>query len=286
MLRRLIRESIELRINPGEGLGRVRADEGQVEQILLNLAINAKDAMPGGGVLTIGTANVVPDEAFAKSHPSLVPGPHVLLSVGDTGGGIPEEIRGHIFEPFFTTKEQGKGTGLGLATVYGIVQQSRGHLDFHTEPGKGTTFKVYLPGVAGEGEVLPAAPTAALQGSETVLVIEDEASVREIIDRILSGNGYRVLTAGDGSEGLRVSGEYDGPIGLLLTDMVMPGMGGREVAIRLEGRRAEIKVLFMSGYTEDAISHQGVLDDGLSFIQKPFKAGDLLRKVREVLDGK
>jgi PAS domain S-box-containing protein len=262
MLRRLIGENIEFRTILAEGLGRVKADEGQVEQILLNLAINAKDAMPGGGELTIETANVVLDEAFTKDHPSLIPGPHVLLSVGDTGSGIPDEVRRHIFEPFFTTKEQGKGTGLGLATVYGIVQQSQGHLDFHTEAGKGTTFRIYLPRVEEDREALPTVPVEAPPGSETVLVVEDETSVREIVNRVLSAKGYRVLTASDGSEGLRVSGEYNGPIDLLLTDMVMPGMGGRELATRLEAGRAGMKVLFISGYTEDAISHEGLLEAG------------------------
>jgi PAS domain S-box-containing protein len=283
MLRRLIGENIEFRTILAEGLGRVKADEGQVEQILLNLAINARDAMPGGGELTIETANVVLGETFAKDHPSLIPGPHVLLSVGDTGSGIPDEIRGHIFEPFFTTKGLGKGTGLGLATVYGIIQQSQGHLGFDTEAGKGTTFRIYLPRVDAESEALSTVPTAAPQGSETVLVVEDEDSVREIINRVLSGKGYRVLMASDGSEGLRVSAEYNGPIDLLLTDLVMPGMGGREFATRLEAGRAGMKVLFMSGYTEDVISHQGLLEAGLSFLQKPFTSGDLLRKVREVL---
>jgi PAS domain S-box-containing protein len=286
MLQRLIGENIELRTILGEGLGRVKADEGQVEQILINLAINARDAMPGGGELTIETANVVLDEIFAKDHPSLVPGPHVLLLVRDTGSGIPDEIRRHIFEPFFTTKERGKGTGLGLATVYGIVQQSQGHLDFHSESGKGTIFKIYLPCVDGESKALSTVTTEAPKGSEAVLVVEDENSVREIVNRVLSGKGYRVLMASDGSEGLRISGEYNGPIDLLLTDLVMPKMGGRELATRLEAERAGMKVLFMSGYTEDAISHQGVLEAGLSFIQKPFTTVALLRKVREVLDGK
>ncbi len=286
MLRRLIGENIELRTILGKGLGRVKADEGQVEQILVNLAINARDAMPGGGELTIETANVVPDEIFTRDHPSLVQGPHVLLSVRDTGIGISDEIRHHIFEPFFTTKERGKGTGLGLATVYGIVHQSGGDLDFRSESGKGTTFNVYLPCADGESETLSTVPTEAPRGSESVLVVEDEDSVREIVNRVLSGKGYRVLMASDGNEGLRISREYDGPIDLLLTDMVMPRMGGRELATRLEAERAGMKVLFMSGYTGDAISHQGVLESGLSFIQKPFRTDALLRKVREVLDGK
>ncbi|MDD5761361.1 MAG: PAS domain S-box protein [bacterium] len=286
MLRRLIGENIKFRTILAEGLGRVNADEGQAEQILLNLAINARDAMPGGGELTIETANVVLDETFTKDHPSLIPGPHVLLSVGDTGSGIPDEVRRHIFEPFFTTKEQGKGTGLGLATVYGIVQQSQGHLDFYTEAGKGTTFRIYLPRVEEDNEALPTVPVEAPPGSETVLVVEDETSVREIVDRVLSAKGYRVLTASDGSEGLRMAGEYNGPIDLLLTDLVMPGMGGRQLATRLAAGRPGVKVLFMSGYTEDAISHEGVLEAGLSFIQKPFTSDALLRKVREILDGK
>jgi PAS domain S-box-containing protein len=285
MLRRLIGEDIELRTHLRPDLGTVLADPGQIEQVLLNLAVNARDAMSAGGKLILETCNIVLDEPFAKEHPTVVPGPHVLLAVSDTGTGIPWEIREHIFEPFFTTKERGKGTGLGLSTVYGIVKQSNGYISVYSEVGKGTTFKIYLPRVDGEVQVLPSAsPAASLQGDETVLVVEDESSVQGVIERVLSGNGYRVLLACEGGEALRISGEHAGPIDLLITDVVMPGMGGREVASRLETARPGLKVLFMSGYTENAVSHHGVLDAGLAFLQKPFLSDALLRKVREVLD--
>jgi signal transduction histidine kinase len=285
MLHRLIGEDIELRTHLRPDLGTVLADPGQIEQVLLNLAVNARDAMSAGGTLVLETDNVVLDETFAKEYPAVVPGPHVLLAVSDTGTGIPREIREHIFEPFFSTKERGKGTGLGLSTVYGIVKQSNGHIGVYSEVGMGTTFKIYLPRVGGEVQVSSSAsPAASFQGDETVLVVEDESSVQGVIERVLSGNGYRVLLASDGSEALRVSGEHEGPIGLLITDLVMPGMGGREVASRLETARPGLRVLFMSGYTENAISHHGVLDAGVEFIQKPFLSDALLRKVREVLD--
>jgi len=285
MLRRLIGEDVALRTLLRPDLGTVMADPGQIEQVLLNLAVNARDAMPAGGRLVLETGNVVIDETFAKDHPAIVPGLHVLLAVSDTGTGIPREIREHIFEPFFSTKERGKGTGLGLSTVYGIVKQSNGYISVYSEVGKGTTFKIYLPRVEGEVQVLSSAsPPASLQGDETVLVVEDENSVRGIIERVLSGNGYRVLLAGEASEALRISGEHEGTIDLLVTDVVMPGMGGREVANRLGAARPGMKVLFMSGYTEDTISHHGVLEAGLAFIQKPFASDALLRKVREVLD--
>jgi len=285
MLHRLIGEDIELRTHLRPDLGTVLADPGQIEQVLLNLAVNARDAMSAGGTLVLETDNVVLDETFAKEVPAVVPGPHVLLAVSDTGTGIPMEIREHIFEPFFSTKERGKGTGLGLSTVYGIVKQSNGHISVHSEVGKGTTFKIYLPRVDGEAQVSSSvSPAASLQGDDTVLVVEDESSVQGVIERVLSGNGYRVLMACDGSEALRVSGEHKGPIDLLITDLVMPGMGGQEVASRLETARPGLRVLFMSGYTENAISHHGVLDAGVAFLQKPFQAEVLLRKVREVLD--
>ena len=285
MLRRLIGENIELRTFLRPDLGTVLADPGQIEQVLLNLAVNARDAMSAGGKLILETDNVVLDEAFAREHPTVVPGPHVLLAVSDTGTGIPGEIREHIFEPFFSTKERGKGTGLGLSTVYGIVKQSNGYISVYSEVGKGTVFKIYLPRVDGEAQVLPSvSPAASLRGDETVLVVEDERSVQGVIERVLSGNGYRVLLACEGSEALRVSEEYEGTIDLLVTDLVMPEMGGREVARRLEAARPGLRVLYMSGYTENAISHHGVLDPGLAFLQKPFLSDALLRKVREVLD--
>ncbi|MHB1012918.1 MAG: ATP-binding protein [Desulfobacteria bacterium] len=285
MLRRLIGEDIELRTLLRPELGAVLADPGQIEQVLLNLAVNARDAMSAGGTLILETDNVVIDETFAKEHPAVVPGPYVLLAVSDAGTGIPREIRERIFEPFFSTKEKGKGTGLGLSMVYGIVKQSNGYISVYSEVGKGTTFKIYLPRVEGEVQVLSSAsPAASLQSDETVLVVEDESSVQGVIERVLSGNGYRVLLAGEGSEALRVSGEHEGPIDLLITDVVMPGMGGREVASRLKTTRPGLRVLFISGYTENAISHHGVLDAGLAFLQKPFMSDALLRKVREVLD--
>jgi two-component system cell cycle sensor histidine kinase/response regulator CckA len=284
MLRRLIGENIELRTFLRPDLGTVLADRGQIEQVLLNLAVNARDAMSAGGKLILETDNVVLDDAFAREHPTVVPGPHVLLAVSDTGAGIPGEIREHIFEPFFSTKERGKGTGLGLSTVYGIVKQSNGYISVYSEVGKGTVFRIYLPRVEGEVQALPSSsPAASLRGDETVLVVEDERSVQGVIERVLSGNGYRVLLASEGSEALRVAGEHEGPIDLLVTDLVMPGMGGREVARRLEAARPGLRVLYMSGYTEDAISHHGVLDPGLAFLQKPFLSDALLRKVREVL---
>jgi CheY-like chemotaxis protein len=285
MLRRLIGEDIELRTLLRPELGTVLADPGQIEQVLLNLAVNARDAMFAGGTLILETDNVVLDETFAKEHPTVVPGPHVLLAVSDTGTGIPREVRERIFEPFFSTKGIGKGTGLGLSTVYGIVKQSNGYISVYSEVGKGTTFKIYLPRVGGEVQVLSStSPAASLQGDETVLVVEDESSVRGIIERVLSGNGYRVLLAVSGSEALRISGEHEGPIDLLITDVVMPGMGGREVASRLEAARPGLRVVVMSGYTENAIGHHGILERGMEYLRKPFTADALQRKVREVLD--
>jgi PAS domain S-box-containing protein len=285
MLHRLIGEDIELRTLLRPDLGTVLADPGQIEQVLLNLAVNARDAMSAGGKLILETDNVVLDETFAKEHPTVVPGPHVLLAVSDTGTGIPREVREHIFEPFFSTKETGKGTGLGLSTVYGIVKQSNGYISVYSEVGMGTTFKIYLPRVEGEVQVLStASPASSLQGDETVLVVEDESSVRGIIERVLSGNGYRVLLAVSGSEALRISGEHEGPIDLLITDVVMPGMGGGEVASRLETAKPGLRVVVMSGYTENAIGHHGILETGMEYLRKPFTADALLRKVREVLD--
>jgi CheY-like chemotaxis protein len=285
MLHRLIGEDIELRTLLRPDLGTVLADPGQIEQVLLNLAVNARDAMSAGGRLILETDNVVLDETFAKEHPTVVPGPHVLLAVSDTGTGIPWEIREHIFEPFFSTKERDKGTGLGLSTVYGIVKQSNGYISVYSEVGKGTAFKIYLPRVEGEVQVLPSAsPASSSQGDETVLVVEDESSVRGVIERVLSGNGYRVLLAVGGSDAIRISGEHEGPIDLLITDVVMPGMGGREVASRLETERPGLRVVFMSGYTENAISHHGILETGMEYLRKPFATDALLRKVREVLD--
>ncbi len=284
MLRRLIGEDIDFRSVLEKGLGMVRADPGQIEQVIVNLVVNSRDAMPGGGKLRIATANFLPNEAFLREHPSAVPGPHVCLTVSDTGTGMSEEAKSHMFEPFFTTKEKGKGTGLGLSTVYGIVNQSGGHISIGSDIGKGTTVSVYLPCVEEEAERLPEVADAGLYGREWLLVVEDEDAVRGIVERVLAEKGYRVLSAGDGNEGLRLFEAHKESIDLLITDVVMPGMGGRDLASRVEAARPGMKVLYMSGYTDEAINRHGVLDAGLSFLQKPFTPVELLEKVREILN--
>ncbi len=287
MLKRMIGEDVDLVFVPGPDLGQVRADPGQMEQIIMNLAVNARDAMPRGGKLTLETANVELDGEYAGQHPGVAPGPYVLLAVSDTGGGLDAEAKAHLFEPFFTTKESGRGTGLGLSTVYGIVKQNRGHISVYSEPGQGATFKVYLPRVedAGEAAALIPAPRDPGRGWETVLVVEDEDLVRQVVRRMLERNGYQVLEAARGQEALRLSEDHPGPIHLVLTDVVMPGMNGRETATALLARRPEVRVLYMSGHTENAIVHHGMLETGLAFIQKPFKYEDLMAKVREILEG-
>ena len=286
MLRRVIGEDIELVTRLAEDLGRVKSDRGQIEQVIMNLAVNARDAMPDGGKLTIETANAELDEAYARAHVAVTPGRYVMLSVSDTGVGMTPEVRGKVFEPFFTTKEKVKGTGLGLSTVYGIVKQSDGNIWVYSEPEKGTTFKIYLP---REDEPLEevverVAGGELHRGDETILVVEDEDKVREVAVRILSGQGYRVLEASQGLDAFLICTEHDGPIHLLLTDVVMPKMSGRELAETLMSIRPRIKVLYMSGYTDNAIVHHGVLETGMDFIQKPFAVDTLARKVREVLD--
>jgi PAS domain S-box-containing protein len=285
MLRRLLGEDIQVEVHLAENLGSVRADRGQIEQVILNLAINSRDAMPRGGRLILEAANVEIDEGHANQHVAVQPGPYVRLSVTDTGTGMDAQTQEHLFEPFFTTKEKGKGTGLGLSTVYGIVKQSGGHIWVYSEPGQGTTFKVYLPRV----EDLPAEARSQpaphiVTGSETVLVVEDEPAVRRLIERILRGAGYQVLGAATGNEALALCEKQAGGIDLLLTDVVMPQMSGRELAERLAKLCPRLKVLYMSGYTEDAIVHHGVLDPDTQFIAKPFATADLARKVREVLE--
>jgi signal transduction histidine kinase/ActR/RegA family two-component response regulator len=288
MLRRLIGEDIELTTVKQSALGRVKADPGQIEQVIINLAVNARDAMPQGGKLTIETANVKLDETYARSHAGITPGPHVMLAVSDTGLGMDPETLGSIFEPFFTTKEKGKGTGLGLATVYGIVKQSAGSIWVYSEPGQGTTCKIYLPCIE---EPMPEAEPAKVRaelakGSETILVVEDEEGVRSLVCETLKSKGYNVLDARGPSEALTIVEHYVEPIHMLLTDVVMPQMSGKELAKRLSTVRPGAKVLYMSGYTDDAIVRHGVLEAGTSFLQKPFVPSILLRKVREVLDTK
>ena len=286
MLRRVIGEDLELVTLLAEDLGRVKADPGQIEQVIMNLAVNGRDAMPNGGKLTIETANVELDEFYARSHMDVKPGRYVMFSVSDTGVGITPEVKERVFEPFFTTKEKGKGTGLGLSTAYGIVKQSEGNIWVYSEPGKGTTFKIYLQRVDEPleelrekmvGEELP-------RGRETVLVVEDEEKVRKLIVEILGRQGYRVLEASHGDEALLIHEKHDGPIHLNLVDVVMPGMSGSELAKRLTSLRPETKILYMSGYTDNAIVHHGVLARGVNYIQKPFTMDGLTRKVREVLD--
>ena len=284
MLRRVIGEDVEFRTILGTDLERVKADPGQVEQVIANLVVNARDAMPDGGVLTIETANVEPGEESLRDHPSAVDVPHVCLSVSDTGTGMSADVKAHLFEPFFTTKEKGKGTGLGLSTVHGIINQSGGHVRLDSKVGVGTTIRIYLPRVEGEAKKLPDVPDVDLYGRETVLLAEDEDIVRKIVARVLVEKGYQVFLGSDGSEGLRLFEEHKESIDLLITDVVMPGMGGRELATRVKAAKPGLKVLYMSGYTDEAINPQGALEEGLSFIQKPFAPDELLRKVREVLE--
>ncbi len=286
MLRRLVGEDVAVVTALAAGLWEVRADPGQVEQVLMNLAVNARDAMPRGGRLTLATRNVVLDEAYALAHPDARPGPHVLLGVADTGAGIPPEVRARIFEPFFTTKGPGQGTGLGLATVYGIVRQSGGHVAVASEVGVGTAFEVYLPRVEGPagGSRGRAGLRTPPRGAETVLLVEDDAGVRALACHVLAGCGYDVLEAAGGDEALRVAARHGGPIHLIVTDVVMPGAGGRAVAERVVARHPAARVLFVSGYTDDAVLRHGVLRDGVNFLQKPFTPVALAFKVREVLD--
>jgi two-component system, cell cycle sensor histidine kinase and response regulator CckA len=285
MLRRLIGEDIRLVVVLGEPPAHVRADPGQIEQVIINLAVNARDAMPKGGRLIIETSNVDLDDAYVRTHTYVQPGPYTMLAVSDTGDGMDAATLSHLFEPFFTTKEAGKGTGLGLATVFGIVKQSGGHITVYSEPGKGSTFKVYLPRVDEKGDaVVPAAAEPVPTGHETVLLLEDEEAIRLLIREILETAGYTVLDAGRPEDAADLAASREGRIHLLLTDVILPGMSGAELARRVQETRPETKVLFMSGYTDEAIGHHGVLESGTHFLQKPFASDALLRKVRDVLD--
>jgi signal transduction histidine kinase len=285
MLQRILGEDVELVSVPSKSAGRVKVDPSHVEQVILNLVVNARDAMPTGGKLTIETANVVLDEDYAHTHLPARAGPHVMMAVSDTGMGMDRVTQARIFEPFFTTKEKGKGTGLGLSTVFGIVQQSGGNIWVYSEPGKGTTFKVYLPRVDAEVDVLtPSVAPATLRGTETILLAEDEEQVRSIVLNVLRRQGYHVIAAQNGGEALLLSERHSGTIDLLLTDVVMPTMSGPELAKRLAATRPDMKVLCMSGYTDDSIVRHGVLGSGVAFIQKPITPALLMTKVREVLD--
>ncbi len=285
MLRRLIGENLEVAVVATPELGAVKADPSQLEQVLLNLAVNARDAMPQGGTLTIETANVELDETYARRHPGANAGRFVMLAVSDTGHGMDAAVKARIFEPFFTTKDPGKGTGLGLATVFGIVKQSGGSIGVYSEPGHGTTFKVYLPRV---DETIDQAATAATptlaRGSETILLVEDDDEVRALARETLDGHGYTVIPASAPAEALQLAGSHSGPIHLLVTDVVLPQLSGRGLAERLAPEHRDLRVLYMSGYTDDAIVRHGMLEEGTAFLQKPFTPYTLLSKVREVLD--
>jgi PAS domain S-box-containing protein len=285
MLRRLLGEDIELTLMLQPSIGNVKADPGHIEQAIFNLAVNGRDAMPRGGRITIETASVDLDEAYVRTHLGVKPGRYIMIAVSDTGHGMSTETRRHIFEPFYTTKERGKGTGLGLATVYGIVKQSGGDIWVYSEPNKGTTFKLYFPEVIEPATAASAktqVPNA--KGSETLLVVEDEPGVARLITNILRQEGYTVLEATDSLEALQVSAKYEGKIDLVLTDVVMPNMGGAQLAAELRRKRPEMKVVYMSGYTENAIVHHGVLDSGVEFLPKPFTIEGLLAKIRWILD--
>ena len=287
MLRRLIGEDVELHITPNATLATVCADRGQIEQVLVNLAANARDAMPAGGLLTIETQNLELDGTFSRLHAGVRPGSYVLLAVTDTGAGMDETTKSHLFEPFFTTKERGRGTGLGLSIVYGIVKQAGGHIWVYSEPGRGSCFKIYIPQVncmAPESQA-PAPPPEHNGTGETVLVVEDEDRVLDLVSQVLWNHGFRVLQAREGSAALALTREFKGTIDVMLTDSVMPYMSGRELARRLGELRPGMKVLYMSGYTESSVAKSGMLDgEEKDFIQKPFSAAALVKKIRALLD--
>jgi PAS domain S-box-containing protein len=286
MLQRLIGEDIELATELAEDLWTVEADPGQIEQVIMNLAVNARDAMPGGGKLTAVTRNFTPPADFLELHPEVAPAPYVRLSIIDTGSGIAPEAMSHLFEPFFTTKERGKGTGLGLSMAYGIVKQSRGYIYAESEPGGGAVFSIYLPQCESALPLSAPGPEekTCLSGAESILLVEDEDTVRSFTRTVLQRQGYRVLEAGDGREALRIAAEAADDIDLLITDVVMPRMSGQELAESIRETIPELTVIFLSGYAEDAVVHHGVLKDNINFLPKPYSKDDLLKKIREVLD--
>jgi CheY-like chemotaxis protein len=285
LLQRMIGEDVVLSVVPAANLHCIRADQGRIEQVLMNLAVNARDAMSQGGKLTIETRNVVLDDAYANGHPEVRPGPYVLLAVSDTGCGMDEATRKRIFEPFFTTKEVGKGTGLGLATVYGIIKQSGGHIAVYSEPNRGSTFKIYLPST--EEKAAPSSsyprPKFLPRGKGTVLLVEDEDMVRTLSSQVLQEHGYTVLEAWHGKEALALSERDLSAVQLTVTDVVMPEMDGRDLAKRLLSRKPDMKVLYVSGYTAKAIVRNGILEPDTIFLEKPFTPEGLVRKVHEML---
>jgi nitrogen-specific signal transduction histidine kinase/CheY-like chemotaxis protein len=286
LLRRLIGEDIEVLTAPAVDLGSVKADPGQIEQVIMNLALNARDAMPHGGKLTLETANAQLDDSYASEHQPIASGNYVMLAVSDTGTGMSPEVQARIFEPFFTTKEVGKGTGLGLSTVYGIVKQSGGYIWVYSEPERGATFKIYFPRV---DQVVETAgqdrrPGDAMRGTETILLVEDDPQLRQLSSSVLAHCGYKMLVASGPDEGLVIGKENHRDIRLLITDVIMPGMNGRQLAEEVLKHSPKTRVLYISGYTNNAIVHYGVLDEGLWFLPKPFTLSALVAKVREVLD--
>jgi len=285
LIPRLIGEDIELVVRSAADLGTIRADASQMEQVIMNLAVNSRDAMPNGGRFTIETANVELDSVYRAGHPVVQPGKYVLLAVSDTGTGMDAETQAHIFEPFFTTKEQGKGTGLGLATVYGVVKQSGGFIWVYSELGRGTAFKIYLPRVDEPAASIPAVhiPSSLARGTETVLLAEDEQDVREVTREFLESAGYTVLEAPGGDAALEISGAHSGTIDLLITDMIMPGISGQELARKMRALRDGIRVIYMSGYSEHAAGEAAKCDVAAVVLTKPFSRSVLLRTVRDIL---